>query len=99
MAEYPFNTVDFMRVLISKLNMQREFKPRELKHQPSELVDCGLSKTGTQVENDSDRRDYTYSTNFGSKSASAVSAAYIARAFDSFLGDDISARDGAIVRL
>ena len=48
------------------------------------------------MENDSDRRDYTYSTNFGSKSASAVSAAYIARAFDSFLGDDISARADSI---
>jgi hypothetical protein len=48
------------------------------------------------MENDSDCRDYTYSANFGRKPASAVSAAYFARAFDSFLGDDISARAGAV---
>ena len=48
------------------------------------------------LEKDSERRDYTYSANIGSESTSAASAAYVARTFDSFLGDDISTCDGAV---
>ena len=51
------------------------------------------------MEKDSERRDYTYSFNFGSEPASAASAVNAAGAFYSFLGDDISALDGAVCRL
>ena len=56
----------------------------------------GYLKQIPNLENDSERRDYTYLVNFGSEPAGAVSPAYVARAFDSFLGDDISARVGAV---
>ena len=56
----------------------------------------GYLKQIPNLEKDSERRDYTYCVNFGSEPAGAVSPAYVAWAFDSFLGDDISARDGAV---